>query len=121
MYFLGTGVQCVIAKSYAFIYSRNQPSLGLLGITMTRDDFFEAVQDGSSIDVDLDKNVIIVEGQEFPFQLSSMEKELLDIGGITPAFIKYGKQIFDALCSGGSKSKPTGDGGAAATSGSLQW
>jgi 3-isopropylmalate dehydratase small subunit len=26
---IGIGVQCVIAKSFAFIYSRNQPSLGL--------------------------------------------------------------------------------------------
>jgi 3-isopropylmalate dehydratase small subunit len=28
------GVQCVIAPSYAFIYGRNQPNMGLLGIVL---------------------------------------------------------------------------------------
>ena len=31
---LGAGVQCVIARSYAFIYGRNQSNMGLLGIVI---------------------------------------------------------------------------------------
>ncbi|KAI1083697.1 hypothetical protein F5B20DRAFT_528141 [Whalleya microplaca] len=96
---LGCGVQCVIAKSFAFIYSRNQPSLGLLGISISDDAFFEAAQFGTDIVVDENRNVIKVHEKEFPFQLSGMEKELVNLGGITPAFMKFGKQVFDALCS----------------------
>ncbi|CAM1507616.1 Fc.00g072570.m01.CDS01 [Cosmosporella sp. VM-42] len=99
---LGCGVKCVIARSFAFIYSRNQPSLGLLGIAMEEDEFFEAAKDGISIDINLAKNFIVVDGREFPFQLSKMERELIDLGGITPAFMKFGKQVFDALCSSGN-------------------
>jgi 3-isopropylmalate dehydratase small subunit len=35
----GAGVQCVIARSFAFIYARNQPNLGLLGIVMEDEEF----------------------------------------------------------------------------------
>lgn len=33
----GTSVDAVIAKSFVFIYFRNQPSLGLLGFVMPED------------------------------------------------------------------------------------
>ena len=104
-------MKCVIAKSFAFIYSRNQPSLGLLGISMAQEEFFEAAKDGVFIHIDIGRNVIIVDDREYPFQLSSMERELIDLGGITPAFMKFGKQLFDALCSTGNgmKQKPIQD------------
>jgi 3-isopropylmalate dehydratase small subunit len=97
---LGVGIKCVIAKSFAFIYSRNQPSLGLLGITIEDEAFYEAVTDGVDIDIDLVANVARVGGKEFPFELSQMEKSLTSLGGVAPAFNKFGKQIFDALTSG---------------------
>lgn len=90
----------MIARSFAFIYSRNQPSLGLLGITISDDNFYSLAQDGAELGVDLDTNVLYVDGREFPFQLSPMEKQLMNLGGITPAFQKFGKQLFEALCSG---------------------
>ncbi|KAI1799494.1 aconitase family protein [Daldinia bambusicola] len=96
---IGCGVKCVIARSFAFIYSRNQPSLGLLGITISDDDFHSIAQDGVEISIDLDENVFYISGKEFPFQLSPMEKQLMNLGGITPAFRKFGKQLFEALCS----------------------
>lgn len=93
-------MQCVIAKSFAFIYSRNQPNFGLLGITMTDEGFFEAAQDGVDIKVDLGRNVVVVDGMdEFPFEMSRTEKDLIGLGGITPAFTKFGKQLFQGLCS----------------------
>ena len=36
----GCDVKCVIAKSFAFIFGRNLPSLGLLGFTMPEDSGF---------------------------------------------------------------------------------
>ncbi|KAI1481837.1 aconitase family protein [Daldinia eschscholtzii] len=96
---IGCGVKCVIARSFAFIYSRNQPSLGLLGITISDDDFHSFAQDGVEINIDLDENVLHVDGKRFSFQLSPMEKQLMNLGGITPAFKKFGKNLFETLCS----------------------
>jgi len=120
---LGAGVECVIAKSFAFIYSRNQPSLGLLGITIVDEAFYDAAADGDRIEVDLVGNVARVGGQEFPFELSQMEKSLTSLGGVAPAFNKFGKKIFDALTSGSrgvTKSLKQGHGGAAHAN-SLNW
>lgn len=120
---LGAGVQCVIARSFAFIYSRNQPSLGLLGITIADEAFYDAARDGEAIEVDLDQNVAIVGGREFPFELSQMEKSLTSLGGVAPAFNKFGKKIFDALTSGSrgvTRSLKQGHGGTAGAN-SLNW
>lgn len=99
---IGCGVKCVIAESFAFIYSRNQASLGLVGITMEDADFFSAAADGEAIHIDLDHNVARVADRDFHFTLSDMEKSLVSLGGITPAFMKYGKEIFSALCKNGT-------------------
>ncbi|KAK6827302.1 3-isopropylmalate dehydratase large subunit 2 [Apiospora arundinis] len=104
----GAGVQCVIAQSFAFIYSRNQPSLGLLGITIDDPAFYQEVDqatgssDNAGIEIDLVANVVRVGPgrKEFAFELSQMEKRLTELGGVTPAFKKFGKHIFDALTSG---------------------
>ncbi|KAL6694466.1 aconitase iron-sulfur domain-containing protein [Trichoderma pleuroticola] len=95
---LGCGIKCVIAESFAFIYGRNQPSLGLLGFTMDDPAFFEAAVDGAEISIDLEASRVNVGGAEFSFQLSTMERELVEAGGITPAFKKFGKQLFDMIC-----------------------
>ncbi|KAK7926607.1 hypothetical protein PG985_003605 [Apiospora marii] len=112
---VGAGVRCVIARSFAFIYSRNQPSLGLLGIVVGDPAFYEAVDQGGEdveVEIDLMENVVRLggdggsandsdgSGKEFPFELSQMEKRLTELGGVAPAFNKFGKQIFDALTSG---------------------
>ncbi|KAK5996401.1 Putative aconitate hydratase [Cladobotryum mycophilum] len=99
---IGCGVQCVIAESFAFIYGRNQPSLGLLGICIDDQAFYTAATDGVDIDVNLNTRRVHVAGREFPFQLSDMEIELVELGGITPAFTKFGKEVFDMIC-GNSK------------------
>ena len=94
---LGCGIKCVIAKSYSFIYDRNQHALGLLGITLSDDDFYANIQDGAHISVDVNKSVITVDEKKFPFELSQMERALIEVGGITPAFLKFGKHLFDHL------------------------
>lgn len=119
-------MQCVIAESFAFIYSRNQPSLGLLGIEMGNNaEFFAAAQDGVDIEVDSANDIVRVGGQEFGFKLSGMEKRLIDLGGITPAFLKFGKAMFDEL-SGKGQSVATGKGSKSfrediGGQGTLQW
>ena len=95
---MGCGVICVIAKSFAFIYARNQPNLGLLGITITDDLFYDAAVDGAEIVIDLGSRVITVGEKEFFFSLSQMEEELISSGGITAAFKLFGKNLFDVMC-----------------------
>ncbi|EHK47694.1 hypothetical protein TRIATDRAFT_44417 [Trichoderma atroviride IMI 206040] len=95
---LGCDIKCVIAESFAFIYGRNQPSLGLLGFTMDDPAFYKAAADGEEISISLETNSLTIGDREFSFSLSAMERELVEAGGITPAFKKFGKQLFDMIC-----------------------
>ncbi|KAK2036641.1 3-isopropylmalate dehydratase large subunit 2 [Colletotrichum somersetense] len=99
---LGIGIKCVIAKSFAFIYSRNQPSLGLWGFTIDDPLFYEKAQTGVSIEIDLDGRVAKIDGESFGFQLSELEKKLTKMGGMAKAFGQYGKHIYDVLTESGS-------------------
>lgn len=94
----GTGVQCVIAQSFAFIYGRNQPNLGLPGIIIQDEKFFQLAQSGEEVVVDMNKEVVYCGGERFPFKLSGIEKNLIQAGGLAEAFTKFGKHVYDALC-----------------------
>jgi 3-isopropylmalate dehydratase small subunit len=98
----GCGVKCVIAESFAFIFSRNSPSLGLVTITITDPAFYKLAADGADISVDLESNRLQVGGKSFWFEFSSMERQLMELGGITQAFHKHGKTLFQTMV------KPTG-------------
>jgi 3-isopropylmalate dehydratase small subunit len=94
----GAGVQAVIAKSFAFIYGRNQPSLGLLGITMSGDAFFEAATEGKDISVNVPMRTIVVgDGQVFKFKMAEMEYRLTVNKGISESYKMYGKAIWEKL------------------------
>ncbi|KDN65687.1 putative aconitase family protein [Colletotrichum sublineola] len=97
---LGIGVKCVIAKTFAFIFARNMPSLGLLGFTINNDRFYELAETGAAIEIDLVHNAVRIGGEEFTFALSPLEKRLTEIGGSTDAFSKFGKRIYDVLTRG---------------------
>lgn len=116
MALLGCGVQAVIAPSFAFIYSRNQPSLGLIGITLADPEFYALAQEGAEISIDLNKDSLMVEGKEFEFEFSEMETKLMELGGITQAFHKYGKEMFQKMCMPKSKVFDKPKGAAAADS-----
>lgn len=88
----------MIAKSFAFIYSRNQPSLGLVGIVITDEAFYELASDGAEISINLEAHTLQVGDKEFGFEFSQMEKKLMELGGITQAFHKYGKELFQTMC-----------------------
>lgn len=96
-YLLGCGVQCVIAKSFAFIFQRNMPNLGLLGITMEENSFFQIASDGMPIAIDLNSSIIEVDGKRFGFKLSQMESEIFQFGGIASAFGLFGKKLLEAI------------------------
>lgn len=98
----GAGVQCVIAKSFAFIYARNQPNLGLLGFEIKDPEFHKEATNGKTIRIDLDRSVAEVNlhkdiWKSFPFQLSTMQRRLLDCGGAEKAFSRYGRSLWQAL------------------------
>lgn len=97
----GAGVQAVIARSFAFIYGRNQPSLGLLGIIVEEDAFYEVAKEGVGISIDLPGRRIVVgegdESREFGFGFSRIEEELLMNQGVTNAYRRYGKGIWEKL------------------------
>lgn len=95
---LGAGVICVISKSFAFIYGRNQPNLGLLGITIRDPKFYEAAKEEMDMEIDLAARKVRVGNEEWGFVLSQMEKELIKAGGITQAFEKFGKRLFEVMC-----------------------
>jgi 3-isopropylmalate dehydratase small subunit len=71
---LGTGIKCAITKSFTFIYARNQPNLGLLGIIISDPKFYEVAVDAADISIDLAERKIKVGGGEWDFELSQMEK-----------------------------------------------
>ncbi|KAF4225630.1 hypothetical protein CNMCM6457_008052 [Aspergillus fumigatiaffinis] len=97
MALLGCGLKCVIAKSFAFIFQRNMPNLGLLGITMPNESFYATAKDGSEISIDLRAHAIDIDRVRFEFELSQMEQELFRHGGITSAFRKFGNRLFEEL------------------------
>jgi 3-isopropylmalate dehydratase small subunit len=118
------GIKCVIAKSFAFIYGRNQPNLGLLGITITDESFYEAAVDGADIDLDLKGRCVYIAGSEWPFELSDMEIALMEAGGITGAFQKFGKALFENLTAPrGTKPKKVAatEGDGCGSLNDLQW
>ena len=59
--------------------------------------FYEKAITGAAIEVDLDCNVLVVDGESFPFRLSELEKKLTKLGGMTKAFNEFGKRIYDVL------------------------
>ncbi|KAL3472877.1 aconitase iron-sulfur domain-containing protein [Aspergillus californicus] len=94
----GIGVKCVIARSFAFIYGRNQPSIGLLGITIDDDRFYEAARTGTAIEINPSSRLVTVGGLSFSFVMDEMELALIRGGGLAGAFQTHGKAVFRSLC-----------------------
>lgn len=100
MALLGAGVKAVIAKSYAFIYGRNQANLGLLGVLVNDEEFYRAAKDGEGIEIDTEKKEIKCGGKTFKFQLSELEKRLVQCGGVSAAFRRWGKGYMEMITKG---------------------
>ena len=103
-------MQAVIARSFAFIYARNQPSLGLLGIVMTNDTFYEAAKEGEDIEIDVTNRRITVAGKAFDFKLSEIEYMLTRNKGISESYKMYGKALWQELTATSGSGKETASG-----------
>lgn len=77
------GIAAVVAKSFSRIYFRNGINQGLLLITCPQ--VVDAAQGGEEIEIDLDLNLIRLNGMEYPFPpLSPSALSILDAGGLIP-------------------------------------
>ncbi|KAI9737429.1 MAG: hypothetical protein M1834_009583 [Cirrosporium novae-zelandiae] len=93
----GCGVQLVIARSFSFIFGRNMPTLGLLGIVMSDDDFYKAATSRSEISVDVAGRILVVGEETFSFQLDPMEIGLIENKGVSEAYKRFGKNVFEKI------------------------
>ena len=86
---------------------------------MENEAFYEAAKDGAEISIDFDKRTIRLDGRDFGFEISQMEKELFDHGGIASAFRHFGNRLFEAMTAkSGSRQAKDFTAGARAE---LQW
>ncbi|KAF0442180.1 3-isopropylmalate dehydrogenase [Gigaspora margarita] len=92
----GAGVKAVIAKSYAYIYSRNQPNMALLGVTISDDEFYTLAQEGAEVMINVKDRTVTCCGKTFKFGLSEMEEKIIASGGVTEMYKKYGDNLFRA-------------------------
>lgn len=91
----------MIAKSFSFIYGRNQPTIALLGINITDDAFYAKAVTGAEIEVNIPRRVVIVDCTEYPFVLDEMELRLIESRGLAAAYLKFGRTVFQSLCGEG--------------------
>lgn len=91
------GIQVVIAKSYAFIYQRNQVNNGLMGIKLLDDEFYKLAQEGIEVQVDVKNRQIHCEGKTWHFRLDRIQEQLLAEGGLLSTYEKYGPSLFSKL------------------------
>jgi homoaconitate hydratase len=91
------GIKAVIAKSFAFIYARNQVNNGLLGIKIRDEAFYERAAEGQKYEIDVDARAIHCGGARFPFRLDPIEKELLESGGLMKVYERFGRGLFEEL------------------------
>ena len=115
-------MQAVIAKSFAFIYGRNQPSLGLLGIIMSEEAFFEAATEGEEISIDVSTRTIVVGGRkEFEFKMAEMEYRLTVSKGISESYKMYGKAIWEKLTESDTRVKVGDDADGKVVDKRMEW
>jgi 3-isopropylmalate/(R)-2-methylmalate dehydratase small subunit len=75
------GIAAVVAKSFARIYFRNGINQGLLLITCP--EVVDAAQAGDTLEIDVEANVIRLNGREFSFPpLSSTALGIINDGGL---------------------------------------
>jgi 3-isopropylmalate dehydratase small subunit len=96
----GAGIEAVIARSYAFIHKRNLVNEALPHLVLRDPAFYELVQEGADLEVDLSTGVVrdVATGREFHAQLPTpMLQALQAEGGLVPAVRHHGKQVFAEL------------------------
>ncbi|CAI5742644.1 unnamed protein product [Peronospora destructor] len=97
---LSAGVQAVIAKSFAYIYARNQANDALLGIVVTDEKFHELASEGEEVTVDLRTRVVSVNDHQVAFSLTQLEEAFLNGGGLKNLFKQHKAELFRAAMRG---------------------
>ncbi|OQV02420.1 Aconitase domain-containing protein [Cladophialophora immunda] len=92
-----SGIQAVIAKSYAFIYQRNQVNNGLMGIKLLDDEFYRLAQEGEEVMIDVHNRQIHCQGRTWDFRLDRIQEQLLAEGGLISTYERYGPSLFSKL------------------------
>ncbi len=81
------GVKAVIAKSFARIFYRNSINIGMPVIVSK--ELYDAVADGDSMELDLERGVITANGREFSCtKLPAQMQAILDQGGLIASLNK---------------------------------
>ncbi|ANB15122.1 homoaconitate hydratase LYS4 [Sugiyamaella lignohabitans] len=91
------GVQAVIAKSFAYIYGRNQANFALFGITVSDERFYHLARENSEVEIKVKERRVYIDGESFPFKLDKIEEKIQASGGISKRWQKYGVNIFRQL------------------------
>jgi homoaconitate hydratase len=91
------GVKAVIAKSFAYIYNRNQANIALFGIVVDDEEFYQLAQEGATVSVLVSERKVVVDGKKFPFKLDDVELKLQVSGGIMNRWKKHGTDLFRKL------------------------
>ena len=81
----GAGVQAVIAKSYAFIHKRNLVNEAIPFLILQEQEFYQKVEDGAELQVDLQKGEVVLNGKSYKGQpLPVVMQEIMHSGGLVP-------------------------------------
>lgn len=88
-----SGVQAVIAKSFARIFYRNCINIGLLVIE--NEILADKLKNASNIKIDYDKKLItnLTDNESFVFELPPFAAEILQAGGLVEAVKKGGFNV----------------------------
>ncbi|OIW25705.1 3-isopropylmalate dehydratase [Coniochaeta ligniaria NRRL 30616] len=122
---LAAGIQAVVARSFAFIYGRNQANSGLLGVKVRDDRFYELAGEGVEVEIDVEGRVVVCGGERFGFRLDAIEERLIAAGGLLKMYDLHGNALFqylqDAVSTGTGPTDGTVDRAETRGDGRLEW
>lgn len=99
----GAGVQLILAKNIAFIHQRNLVNQAIPFRLMHPDDrdaLYNLLEEGASVEVDLGRNSVTVEGDSRTFRLlpiHAVEQAVQSLGGLAEAYRTYGSATLRAI------------------------
>ncbi|MBL9038429.1 MAG: 3-isopropylmalate dehydratase [Archangium sp.] len=97
---LGAGIQCVIAKSYAFIHKRNLVNEALPYLVVRDEAFHQLAAEGEALEVDVGAGTVthVASGRTFTAEApSAIVQALQREGGLVPAVKRHGAAVFEGL------------------------
>jgi len=94
----GSGIQAIVAQSYAFIHKRNLVNEALPFLLVDDPALYDLAQEGVEIEVDLARGRVALSGKTFAAaEPSRIIQALASAGGIVPAIQRHGTEVFDKL------------------------